>query len=261
MLPALAINLLTGARIQHPDELRAEQDAVTVDDLTAVAGTFWDDALAQVPAAGLEWAGFVAAPRWSEAEVRGFTYHHLVEDGIALVVADDGVSVRTGDGVATVRYEDCVLMSAFPDGGRWLIGRDGFRVVVEPTLYKLLTPDVVASKIDRNVPGSVVQHLPARSAAEIPKPDRAAAAGRKFRVFPRWRGFGAWAAAVGTFALLMTVLLTVAGASDTSRLVTGEDPTLVAGDVVGEWFVAAVAWVGGGALVWGAVRRRSVAAG
>jgi predicted Zn-dependent peptidase len=168
MLPTAALNLLTGHPAQHPDELRAEQDAVTVDDIAAVARQFWDDALAQVPDEGLDWAGFVPAPEVSESEVTGDDYHHVDEPGVALVIAEDGVSLRTPYGPVTVRYEDCVLMSAYPDGGRRLVGRDGFRVVVEPTLYRQLTPEIVAATIDAHVPARVTQWLPVRSADAIP---------------------------------------------------------------------------------------------
>lgn len=168
MLPTAALNLLIGHPAQHPDELQAEQDAVTVDDLAAVARLFWDDALAQVPDEGLDWAGFVPAPEVSESEVTGSDYHHVNEPGVALVIAAEGVSLRTPYGPVTVRYDDCVLMSAYPDGGRRLVGRDGFRVVVEPTLYRQLTPDIVAATIDARVPAGVTQWLPARSADTIP---------------------------------------------------------------------------------------------
>jgi hypothetical protein len=168
MLPTAALNLLVGHPVQHPDELRAEQDAVTVDDVAAVARLFWDDALAQVPDEGLDWAGFVPAPEASNSEVTGDDYHHVDEPGVALVIAEEGVSLRTPDGPVTVRYEDCVLMSAYPDGGRRLVGRDGFRVVVEPTLYRHLTPDIVAATIDAHVPAAVTQRLPVRSVDAIP---------------------------------------------------------------------------------------------
>lgn len=237
MLPAVAINLLHGAEIQHPDKLRAEQDAVTVDDVATVARAWWGDALAQVPDDGLEWAGFAPAPAWSASAVPGRSYPHRTQRGVVLVVGDDGVSLRTPHGVATVRYSDCVLMAAYPDGGRRLVGLDGMRVLVEPTLYRGLRK-TAAARIDPHVPPTVVQHLPARPDDEIPRPQKP----------PR----GSWLARtthkeLGVLVLSLAAILTLVAVAVTTTVATqsAAETTLGTGDAVVCGVLAAVAIVAG----------------
>lgn len=259
LLPSTALNVLIGHPVRHPDELRAEQEAVTGNDIAGVARAFWDDALAQVPGEGLEWAGFAAAPAFSDSAVAGVTYPHADEPWVALVIGDDGVTLRTPQGCSTVRFQDCVLMEAVPDGARRLIGRDGFRVVVEPTLYPRLTREVVWRSIDARVQPDVVLRLPARSGGSIPLPRvSAVSAPHTFRVLPRWRGLGAWARTLGIFVLCVAFVATLIGAADAGDLAAGT-PTgaSVAGAVV-ECLVALAAWIGGGLLVFGAARRRAL---
>jgi len=256
MLPSLAYNLLVGSRIQHPDDLRAEQDAVTLDDVVAVAELVWDDALAQVPRVGLDWAGFTAAPLWSAAEVSGDAYPHLAEEGVALVLGPEGVSMRTPGGAVTVHYEDCVLMSAVPDGGRLLAGRDGFRIAVEPTLYRGLTPTIVAAEIDPRVPSHLVQHRSPRPEDQIPRVE-SPAAGRRFAFFPAWRGLGEWARTPGIFFIAVAIVIGLVAVAGTGTLASG-GPGMTLGDVIGAWLWTIGLGAGGAFLVVGAARRRAI---
>jgi hypothetical protein len=170
MLPAVAVNLLLGGRILAPEEHLAELDAVTVEDVRAVAAEVWAGALVQVPGGRLDWAGAVAAPTWSEDAVSGESFVHLEDPDVTLVIGEDGVSLVTPGGPATVRFEECVAVITRPDGARYLTGADGFRVAVEPTLYAGLTPAIVAARIDARLPRELVVPLPPREADAIPHP-------------------------------------------------------------------------------------------
>lgn len=62
-------------------------------------------------------------------------------------------------------------MLAWPDGARRLIGRDGFHLTVEPTLW---ARDVsLTARLDAGVPADRVVPMPRRPAEKIPKPGRA----------------------------------------------------------------------------------------
>lgn len=177
LLPACALNLLVGHPTQSPEALRAEQDAVTVADLAAVASAVWDDALAQVPRAGLDWAGFTAAPGWSADEVEG-TRRARIEDGDqTLVIGAAGVSLRQPAGVVTVRFDECALLQVVPDGARILTGYDGMRIAIEPNLYQGLDRTVVERDIDPHVPPERVVRMPARREEDIPQRPPGIAAG------------------------------------------------------------------------------------
>jgi hypothetical protein len=102
--------------------------------------------------------------------VSGETFRHLDDPDVSLVVGEDGVSVVTMDGPATVRFDECVAMETRPDGARNLTGADGFRVRVEPTLFAGLTQDVVAARIDARLSRELVVPLPPREPDGIPQP-------------------------------------------------------------------------------------------
>ncbi|NES16577.1 MULTISPECIES: insulinase family protein [Micromonospora] len=166
-LPQCARDLLTGAPVRDLDELRAELAAVTVDDLREVAREAAASALLLVPA-GLraDWAGFSAAPTFSEDSVEGKA-HQGRDDHSQLIVGDDGVTVADGEAVATVRYADCAALLVWPDGARRLIGHDGIVVHVEPNLFEPV-PDLAV--VDQAVAADRHVTLPARPDDAIPPP-------------------------------------------------------------------------------------------
>lgn len=182
MLPAVAVNLLLGGRILAPEEHLAEIDAVTAEDVQAVAARVWAGALVQIPDGQLDWAGAVAAPGWSDHAVLGQSFEHLEDPDVSLVVGDDGVSLVTPRGPVTVHFDECVAMVTRPDGARHLTGADGFRVTVEPTLHSGLTPDVVAARIDARVPHQLVVPLPPRDPDSIPRAPEQKRASRSARL-------------------------------------------------------------------------------
>ncbi|MFF3063763.1 M16 family metallopeptidase [Oerskovia sp. NPDC057915] len=171
LLPTYALDVLLRHPVKAPEVTRAELEAVTVEDLRRVATEVWSDALLQVPGrAGAEWAGLAVAPQWSETAVEGIRYPRVDDPDVALVVGLAGVSLTTPDGAVTVLFEECQLLSKRPDGARYLIGEDGFHVVVEPTLHVGLGAPAVAQGIDARVPEHLVVTLPARDPQDVPQP-------------------------------------------------------------------------------------------
>ncbi|MFR9774767.1 M16 family metallopeptidase [Micromonospora sp. MS34] len=194
-LSGCARDLLTGQPCPDLDELRAEFDAVTLDDLRDVAREVAASALIMVPQ-GLtaDWAGFSEAPTTSEEVVEG-TVHLAVDGEAELTVGADGVTATYGEAVSTVRYADCAALLAWPDGARRLIGGDGITVHVEPNLF-VPTPDLTV--VDDTVPRERHVAMPARHAESIPPPP--ATPGRLTRMARSVRGAtntaGAWLSAV-----------------------------------------------------------------
>ena len=184
-LPSAAFNLLTGHPIDTSDELLRQIKSVTPESVHQVATDALDSSLLMTPHRRVaDWAGFVAAPSGSTEAVTGTTHPGLGGLPQRLVVGVDGVSLITGAGdgvsgkdvegaadvphnVATVRFDRCVAMLAWPDGGRQLIGDDAVAVRLEPTLYR----DATAQAVDGAVPPQLRVDLPARDPDEIPRPE------------------------------------------------------------------------------------------
>ncbi|MDF2846830.1 MAG: peptidase [Oerskovia sp.] len=171
LLATYALDVLLHHPVKAPEVSRAELEAVTVEDLRRVATDVWSDALLQVPGrAGAEWAGLAAAPQSSESAVDGIRYPRIDDPDVALVIGLAGVSLTTPHGAATVRFDECQLLSKRPDGARTLIGADGFHVVVEPNLHVGLGAPAVSQGIDARVPDHLVVDLPARDPQDVPQP-------------------------------------------------------------------------------------------
>ena len=166
-LPSLAMDILNGVPSQSVAELIAERNEVTAGDIAEVARQFRADALAQVANEGLDWADFAPAPTHSDRRVYGSAHPHWAEPELSLTVTDRGVSVAWPETVATVMFDDCVLLRAYEDGGRVLIGRDGLTVTVEPAQFRDLDPRALTEWIDSRVPARVTKRLPSRSPDEI----------------------------------------------------------------------------------------------
>ncbi|PZG02389.1 insulinase family protein [Micromonospora deserti] len=174
-LPSYACNVLTGERNLTVDEHRAELKAVTVADLHQVAQEAMSTALLMAPEGHpADWAGFVEAPTRSAGTVTGTAYRERDGDG-ELRIGADGVSYVGPGGPLTVRYAECAVLLAWPDGARQLIGHDAISMRVEPTLFDL-HPEALRFVDDRVGAGRRVD-LPARSPEQIPQPQPAAAPG------------------------------------------------------------------------------------
>ncbi|QOC90831.1 hypothetical protein [Micromonospora craniellae] len=153
------------------DEHRAALRAVTVADLHDVAQEAHASALLMVPeGTRADWAGFVAAPTVSEAIPAGTTHRSRDDDG-QLRVGPDGISYLGDGGPLTVRYADCAVMLAWPDGARQLIGHDAIVLHVEPTLFDLRPPGLAL--LDTAVPADRQVAMPPRDPQQIPQPGAA----------------------------------------------------------------------------------------
>lgn len=245
-LPAYAINLLVGHDNLTDAQLRAEIEATTPADLRAVAEEVHRTALVQVPALGLDWAGFVEAPQASADRVTGKEHRSLDPDLGPLVVGPDGVTLMAPPGPITVKFRETVAMQAYADGGRRLTGADGFSVDVEPTLHKLDAG--VVQLIDSKVPAQAVVPLPARHPDRLPKPAPRAPSPKAAAARP--------AGVRGVLDQLWGAFLWFAAASLLLVAVTASvDPTADGTDLAAGIIVAVIFWVLFG-LCAGAIYRR-----
>jgi hypothetical protein len=237
-LASCAADLLTGVTYQSVEDLKTDLAAVTTADVHAAAVEAWGSLLVQVPRGTRgDWTGFAAAPTHSTHAVAGTHHRARGAERTTLIVGDDGVTLLTGDGPVTVRYEQCAAELRWPDGGRRIIGVDGMTVPVEPTVWRIGL-ETVAS-IDSRVPPAAVIPMPARDPARLPRP-----------------------AAFGTATPRQKVLLVVLGVIATSlatcngvaTVAFGTDPTTMTED----WVLVGVVWgavAAAVAAIWVIARR------
>jgi len=182
-LPGAAAGLLLGRPVRSPAELREQALAVGPDQVAALAREAVDAALLKIPSGcRVTRAGWSIAPTGSTHGVTAGRRHPSLDgSGETLLVGPDAVGTvdRAGRPLATVRYDDCALMVTRPDGARYLIGRDGMPLDVEPTLLERGSAAVAA--LDRHIPTDLVVALPARPRAEIPVPPPPAPPARRRR--------------------------------------------------------------------------------
>lgn len=180
LLPITALNLILGAPIDHPLELVEKRRNVSATELAWVADAVWRDLVAQVPEGSLEWAGFTQTPQWSLGSVTGVRYPRLDDPTQMVVIGTDRAALATPNGSSIVLFQRCAAYLMMPDGARTLIGEDGFRVPLEPTMHAGITPEVVAA-LDAQIPPRVHLRTPNRDPLHIPQPpvDLAAKPGRK----------------------------------------------------------------------------------
>jgi hypothetical protein len=111
-------------------------------------------------------ARFVRAPVSANVAVDGRVYTRPDEAQLALIVGRDGVTALTGPDMATVRFDRCAAVLAWPDGARLLIGLDGMTAGIEPNLWRAGAEAV--ADIDRWAPPEVVVRMPERPADRVP---------------------------------------------------------------------------------------------
>jgi predicted Zn-dependent peptidase len=168
MLPGAAMDVLRGVAIPHPQEVVRRSFAIGPAELAASAREMWDDALAQVPEGSLEWAGFTQSPRWSQSTVFGARYPAHDDSTTALVIGDEGVALVTERGTTSVRFAECTGYLKRPDGARLIVGADGIRVAIEPTM--IAVPAEAMIELDQRIPAQLVIPMPARRPEDIPQP-------------------------------------------------------------------------------------------
>lgn len=176
---AAARDELLGRAPMSREELITEIESITPEDLQAVARQARDSALLMVPP-GHRPPGqrFTPAPTQSTSTVEGRALVALRPEGapvptggehqLRLVVGPEGISRVEATTFITIRFAQCEVVLAWPDGARFLIGTDGFSLRIEPTLWE--NGHLVPEAIDRGVDPGLVLRQPARAADAIPKP-------------------------------------------------------------------------------------------
>ncbi|MFI5713638.1 hypothetical protein [Kribbella sp. NPDC051620] len=170
-LPVLAASdtLLGRPAATSVDEVAAEIDATTVEDVRRAAYALWTDLLVSVDPDGagdpqLAWLGASPTPA-GKPSGRQFRSIDSPESTDLLFVSETETRLETA-GPSAARYDELAGVLAFEDGGRRLIRQDGFQVPVEPTLWRKGSEAVAL--VDAAVPEQLRIPLPARSREEIP---------------------------------------------------------------------------------------------
>jgi zinc protease len=164
-----AVALLAGRPVRQVEEEIAGIMAVTVGDVTAVAGTARGSALLMTPeGVDARWAGFQPAPHLSEQVIIGTAHAAHSGRDAHLITGEDGVTLAGGDDHLTVRFDACSIVRAWPDGGRLFVGHDGIMVRVEPTLFR--NGHEAVAFLDARIPLGLRVDQPARHPDQIPAP-------------------------------------------------------------------------------------------
>jgi hypothetical protein len=239
-LGGAATNVLTGEPVPSLEQLRDELAAVTLTDLYAVAQEMSASTLIQAPDGHrVDWAGYTAAPSYSEHRVDGERFLSRESAKVGLVVGTEGVSLVDEAHALTVLFTACAGMLAWPDGARQLIGSDGITIRVEPTLWQL-DPRAL-HYIDSRVPAALVAQMPPRSPDAVPQPKQrsAPAPALPTPAAPRKRGtleiVGIVVLSVMTVFCGLTGVIGTLAIADTPESGGGEWGVIGAG-----WFITAI---------------------
>jgi predicted Zn-dependent peptidase len=228
MLPARAVDLLTGLPYESAEQVLAELRAVTIADVHRVATEAMASGLLMTPDGQCaDWAGFTAAPTRSTAQVTGRQFVSRSRENVSVVVGPEGVSLVTPSGPVTVSYERCAAKLGWPDGARQLVGDDGNVLSIEPTIYPV---DAAATAmIDAAVPESATIWMPARDPDAIPQPEPATTAAS---------AHGGWLET--TMLVLSTVAAVLVGLFGLILVAALAEDDTTAG---GEWAFTVVVWI------------------
>jgi hypothetical protein len=163
-----ALRELLGAEPLTDADLDARLNAIDPEALHRTAVEVLGSALVRVPGSRPPARTYREAPRSSVGVVDGQALRSADApvNAARLIIGAEGVSLVRGPRYVTVRFGECEAMLAWPDGARRLIGRDGFVLMVEPTLWTQGAS--LPSRLDVGVPADRVVPMPRRRAEEIP---------------------------------------------------------------------------------------------
>ena len=250
-LPTQAFNHLMGVPVLASVDNLANIEAVTLDDLRAVATDVFATGLLMVPeGTSADWAGFAAAPTSSTRTVAGTTYNLRVGDDRQLIIGDEGVTAVGPHGRATVAFGQCAAVLAWPDGGRLVIGTDSIVCRIEPTIYQVDT-DVIRS-IDAQIDPQRQVRMPVRALQDIPQPAVPAAVPAPPAPPPTPIAKPAGTVRVIVLSVVLSVI-TVLCFGWNVLLTAGETTDANANPGVAEWIVVATSWGVLVALGWSTV--------
>ena len=165
-----ARDLLLDRPVRSSAELAAEARAVTPEDLRVAAGKLWSDLLVSAdPGSPADHQLTWLRPPRDRQIIEGRTFRPAgapVVDG-ELTVGERGTRLADAENVMIAGYDDLAALVMFPDGGRRLIRRDGYQVVVEPGLWR--NGAAAVALIDQAVARGVRVPMPERPAEEVPR--------------------------------------------------------------------------------------------
>ncbi|AEV85792.1 peptidase M16 domain-containing protein [Actinoplanes sp. SE50] len=165
-----AIDLLLGRPPAEPNELLSETRAVTRADVTRVARAAFAAGLLQKPGRpDTGPPGWTPAPVASTAPIDGDVFPSLADPArTRVIIGAEGASMVLGETAATVRFDACAAVLAWPDGARRLIGDDGVTVHLEPTMFHRLAAAIPT--LDGRVPAGLRAAMAVRDPAAVPQP-------------------------------------------------------------------------------------------
>lgn len=235
--------LLAGHAVRPIEAELAELAAVTPQDVAATAQLAAATGLLMTPPGTTgTWAGFTAAPGESDTVVTGTPYAAVSEPDTHLIVAADGVSLVSGDHLATVRFDACAIVRAWPHGGRTFVGHDGIVVSVEPTLYR--DGFHAVAWLDTHCPGELRVDEAPRDPGAIPRPEPAPAPAPAYATAPPVREQRRQVRAMSVLAAIFLISGVIRGA------ILVRDEFRDDGTTAGLITAAAVIAVIGGSLLW-----------
>ncbi|MFG1990316.1 M16 family metallopeptidase [Actinoplanes sp. NPDC048988] len=208
-LPGQALNLLAGRPVQSADEAIAETRAVGPAEVAEVAGAACANGLLMAPRTRADWAGFTAAPSHSESAVPGTEYASWEAPDETLIIGPEGVSIVRAGEAATVRFDACAIVRAWPDGARYFVGHDGIVVGIEPTLWSGVA--AALPWLDAHSPAAVRVDQPPRDPAQIPQPEHRAAATANRREGPAISPLGTRIIGIVALVLAAPIIAVVNG--------------------------------------------------
>lgn len=201
-----AMDHLRGLPVQHLDEVLAELAQVSVDDVIEEARSVKATLLVGIDgSATWRQAIPVLGMPTSAARLGGQAYRSRNFPAYRgkLVVGPTGVQVGAGQAFREVTTDDVAGLLLYPDGGREVVSKDGWRICVEPTLW--VKGRQATQTLDAMVPAHLHIPMPHRDPDVVPTPAGFGAKARSLYRDPGVRRAMVW------FYLLFCVGLTVVG--------------------------------------------------
>ena len=135
------LDTLVGMPAGDGTAIRAEQEALTTDDVTSALRDALTTALVSVPDQVVTTLPLGHVARWSRSWEQGRVFlpaPQLAQSSVAaasrrLVIGERGVTLSASEREpVTVRYAECEAVLSWDDGSRRLMGTDGFQIAVLP---------------------------------------------------------------------------------------------------------------------------------
>ena len=171
---AMARAELLGGPVQTFSDLIAEVEAVSISDVAEAAGSVRNSMLLCVDAGvkrgtSLKWldsppVGHIDPPH----DARQFRPVDYPVTKSRLSVSDRQALLVSGQTAVAVRRDDVAAALVWPDGARSIIRTDGYKLNLEPTLWR--NGHEAVTMLDRLTGTELQVRLPARDPADVPQP-------------------------------------------------------------------------------------------